>query len=169
MSSQPTAYPYPSTMSVGIAGALTTSSIAKFVMPFAGRIASGAAAVTVAPVGASLLVQVKNASTVMGTYTIVAGASSVSTCAMSATEAYTKFAAGDVLSLTVTQVGSSTAGSNFEATLVVDQYNLDGVGSNEYSLTFRRGAHDGGVLTAANVNTYQENSSSSSTATGKLI
>ena len=169
MSSQPTAYPYPSTMSVGIAGVLSTSSVAKFVMPFAGRIAGGAAAVTVAPAGASLITQVKNASTVMGTYTITAGASSTSALALSATEAYTKFAAGDVLSLTVTQVGSSTAGTSIEATLVVDQYNLDGVGSNEYSLTFRRGGHDGGVLTAINTSLYQENGSSSSAATGTTI
>ena len=169
MSSQPTAYPYPSVMSVGISGALTTSSIVKFVMPFAGRIAGGAAAVTVAPVGATLITQIKNASTVMGTYTIAAGASSTSTCVMSATEAYTKFAAGDILSLTVTQVGSSTAGSNLQASITVDQYNLDGAGTNEYTLTVRRGGHDGGVLTSKNVNTYQENGSSSSTATGTTV
>ena len=124
---------------------------------------------TTAPVGAALTLDIKKGSTVMGVFSIAAGASSDDAIALSATEAYTTFAAGEVVTVDVSQVGSSTAGANLMVTLVVDQYNLDGVGSNEYSLTFRRGGHDGGVLTAANVNTYQENGSSSSTATGTSI
>ena len=169
MSSQPTAYPYPSTVSAQIPGTLSTSSEVKFVMPFKGRLAGGACAVTTAPVGADLTLDIKKGSTVMGSFSVAAGASSDDAIALSATEAYTTFAAGEVVTVDVSQVGSSTAGANLMVTLVVDQYNLDGVGSNEYSLTFRRGGHDGGVLTAANVNTYQENGSSSSTATGTSI
>ena len=169
MSSQPTAYPYPSTVSAQIPGTLSTSSEVKFVMPFKGRLAGGACAVTTAPVGAALTLDIKKGSTVMGVFSIAAGASSDDAIALSATEAYTTFAAGQVVTVDVSQVGSSTAGANLMVTLVVDQYNLDGDGSNEYSLTFRRGGHDGGVLTAANVNTYQENGSSSSTATGTSI
>ena len=169
MSSQPTAYPYPSTVSAQIPGTLSTSSEVKFVMPFKGRLAGGACAVTTAPVGAALTLDIKKGSTVMGVFSIADGASSDDAIALSATEAYTTFAAGEVVTVDVSQVGSSTAGANLMVTLVVDQYNLDGVGSNEYSLTFRRGGHDGGVLTTKNVNTYQENGSSSSTATGNSI
>jgi hypothetical protein len=169
MSSQPTAYPYPSTITAQIPGTLSTSSEVNFVMPFKGRLAGGACAVTTAPVGAALTFDIKKGSTVMGSFSVAAGATSDDAIALSATEAYTTFAAGQVVTVDVSQVGSSTAGANLMVTLVVDQYNLDGDGSNEYSLTFRRGGHDGGVLTAKNVNTYQENGSSSSTATGASI
>ena len=166
MSSQPTAYPYPSTVSAQIPGTLSTSSTVKFVMPFKGRLAGGACAVTTAPVGAALTADIKKGSTVMGTFSIADGASSDTAISLSATEAYTAFAAGEVLEVDVSQVGSSTAGANLMVTLTVDQYNLDGDGSNEYSLTFRRGAHDGGVLTAINTSTYQLDGSSSSITLG---
>jgi len=170
MSSQPTAYPYPSTVTAQIPGTLSTSSTVKFVMPFKGRLAGGAAAVTTAPVGAALTADIKKGTTVMGTFSIADGASSDDAIALSATEAYTTFAAGEVLEVDLTQVGSGTAGANLMVTLVVDQYNLDGDGTNEYALTFRRGGHDGGRLTAANVNTYQENGTTTAgAATGKTV
>lgn len=170
MASQPTAYPYPSTVTAQIPGTLSTSSEVKFVMPFKGRLAGGAAAVTTAPVGAALTADIKKGSTVMGTFSIADGASSDDAIALSATEAYTTFTAGQVLTVDLTAVGSTTAGANLMVTLVVDQYNLDGDGTNEYTLTYRRGGHDGGVLTAANVNTYQENGTTTAgAATGKTI
>ena len=170
MASQPTAYPYPSTVTAQIPGTLATTSTVKFVMPFKGRLAGGACAVTTAPVGAALTADIKKGSTVMGTFSIADGAASDDAIALSSTEANTTFAAGQVLEVDLTQVGSSTAGANLMVTLVVDQYNLDGDGSNEYSLTFRRGEHDGGVLTAANVNTYQENGTTTAgAATGETV
>lgn len=170
MSSQPTAYPYPSVVTAQIEGTLSTSSSVKFVMPFKGRIAGGAAAVTTAPAGSALTFDVKKGSTVMGSFSIAADASSDDAIALSSTEAYTAFAAGEVLEIDVTAVGSGTAGAGLVVTLVVDQYNLDGDGTNEYALTFRRGAHDGGVLTAANVNTYQENGTTTAgAATGTTV
>lgn len=170
MASQPTAYPYPSTVTAQIPGTLATTSEVKFIMPFKGRLAGGACAVTTAPVGAALTFDIKKGSTVMGSFSIADGASSDDAIALSATEANTTFTAGQVLTVDVSAVGSSTAGANLMVTLVVDQYNLDGEGSNEYSLTFRRGVHDGGVLTAANVNTYQENSTTTAgAATGNSI
>ena len=170
MSSQPTAYPYPSTVTAQIPGTLATSSEVKFVMPFQGRLAGGAAAVTTAPGGAALTLDIKKGSTVMGSFSIADGASSDDAIALSATEAYTTFAAGEVLTVDVSAVGSSPAGANLMVTLVVDQYNLDGAGTNEYLLTFRRGLHDGGVLTAANVNTYQnDGTTTAGAATGKTV
>jgi len=170
MASQPTAYPYPSTVTAQIPGALETTSEVKFVMPFKGRLAGGAAAVTTAPAGSALTLAVKKGDTTMGSFSIAAGASSDDAIDLSATEANTTFAAGQVLTVDVLTVGSGTAGANLMVTLVVDQYNLDGAGTNEYLLTFRRGAHDGGVLTAANVNTYQENGTTTAgAATGKTI
>jgi hypothetical protein len=170
MASQPTAYPYPSTVTAQIPGTLSTSSEVKFVMPFKGRLAGGAAAVTTAPVGAALTADIKKGSTVMGTFSIADGASSDDAIALSATEAYTTFTAGQVLTVDLTAVGSTTAGANLMVTLVVDQYNLDGDGTNEYSLTYRRGLHDGGVLVSANVNNYQlDGSTTASQATGKTV
>jgi len=170
MASQPTAYPYPSTVTAQIPGTLATSSEVSFVMPFKGRLAGGACAVTTAPTGAALTLDIKKGATVMGSFSIAAGASSDDAISLSATEANTTFAAGAVLTVDVSQVGSTVAGANLMVTLVVDQYNLDGDGTNEYLLTFRRGAHDGGVLTAANVNTYQENGTTTAgAATGKTI
>jgi hypothetical protein len=169
MSSQPTAYPYPSVITAQIDGTLSTSSVVKFVMPFKGRVAGGHAAVTTAPAGSALTFDLKKGSTVMGAFSIAAGAST-DEIAMSTTEAYTAFAAGEVLEIDVTAVGSGTAGANLMVTLVVDQYNLDGDGTNEYALTFRRGDHDGGVLTAANLNTYQENGTTTAgAATGQTV
>jgi len=170
MASQPTAYPYPSTVTAQIPGTLSASSEVKFVMPFKGRIAGGACAVTTAPAGSALTLDIKKGTTVMGSFEIAAGSSSDSAISLSATEAYTSFAAGEVVTVDVSAVGSGTAGANLMVTLVVDQYNLDGDGSNEYTLTFRRGNHDGGVLTAANVNTYQENGTTTAgAATGTTV
>ena len=165
MSSQPTAYPYPSIVTAQIPGALANTSQVRFVMPFKGRLAGGAAAVDVAPTSTATVLDIKKGSTVMGTFSIAAGANSDDAIALSATEANTTFAAGEVLTVDVSAVGSGTAGANLMVTLVVDQYNLDGAGTNEYALTFRRGGHDGGVLTAANTNTYQETANTSPFAT----
>jgi len=170
MASQPTAYPYPSTVTAQIPGVLATSSEVSFVMPFKGRLAGGAAAVTTAPVGSALTFDIKKGATVMGSFSIADAANSDDAIALSATEANTTFNAGQVVTVDVSAVGSGTAGANLMVTLVVDQYNLDGAGTNEYSLTFRRGAHDGGVLTAANVNTYQENGTTTTgAATGETV
>jgi hypothetical protein len=170
MASQPTAYPYPSTVTAQIPGVLATTSEVSFVMPFKGRLAGGAAAVTTAPVGSALTFDIKKGATVMGAFSIAAAATSDDAIALSATEADTTFNAGQVVTVDVSAVGSGTAGANLMVTLVVDQYNLDGAGTNEYSLTFRRGGHDGGVLTAANVNTYQENGSTTAgAATGQTV
>lgn len=170
MSSQPTAYPYPSTVTATIVGTLATTSSTKFILPFAGRIASGMAVVGTAPAGSALTFDVKKGTTVMGSFSIAAGATTDTTIALAASEAHQKFAAGEVLEIDVTAVGSGTAGADLSVTLVIDQYNLDGDGTNEYALTFRRGGHDGGVLTAANVNTYQEDGTTSTLqATGETV
>jgi len=168
MASQPTAYPYPSTVTAQIPGALDNDSQVRFVMPFKGRLAGGAAAVDVAPTSTATVLDIKKASgAVMGTFSIAAGANADTEIALSATEAFTTFAAGEVLTV---DVSAPSSAENLMVTLVVDQYNLDGAGTNEYSLTFRRGNHDGGVLTAANTNTYQENAvTTAGVATPKTV
>jgi hypothetical protein len=139
-------------------------------MPFKGRLAGGAAAVTTAPVGSALSFDIKKGATVMGSFSIADGASSDDAISLSATEANTTFTAGQVLTVDISAVGSGTAGANLMVTLVVDQYNLDGDGTNEYTLIYRRGGHDGGVLTAANVNTYQnDGTTTAGVATGKTV
>jgi hypothetical protein len=157
-----TAVDYPSIVSMQIPGTLSASSAVSLVMPFAGRISGGHAAVTTAPVGGPLTFDVKKGSTVMGSFSVADGAST-DEIALSATEANVKFAAGQVLTLDVAAVPSEegdVAGANLMVTLVVDQANLDGDGTNEYSLLFRRGNHDGGRLinTAGTLTQdYQEN------------
>lgn len=166
-----TAVSYPRVISMQIPGTLSASSAVSVVMPFAGRIAGGRSAVTTAPVGDVLTFDVKKGGTIMGSFSIADGAST-DEISLSATEANVKFTAGQVLTLDVDSVPTgegTTAGANLMVTLVVDQANLDGDGTNEYSLLFRRGDHDGGRL----INTsgtltqdYQENGTLTSGATG---
>lgn len=170
MSSQPTAYPYPSIVTANIAGTLTSNSFVKVIMPFAGRVSAARGVLGTAATGSAMAVSViKGASTSVATFSF-AVAETTATATLNAAEANVKFAAGDVLTIDVGAGDSGDTATDLSVTLVVDQYNLDGDGTNEYTLTYRRGGHDGGVLTAANVNTYQENGTTTTgVATPKTV
>jgi hypothetical protein len=107
----------PQTITIGIPGTLSTSSIATLAMPFKGKIIGAYLAVTTAPVGSALTADLKVGSDVAGAFSIAAaGTSDEATL----TAANCDFVKGDLISLDVSAVGSSTAGAGAIATFIVE-------------------------------------------------
>ncbi len=107
----------PQTITIGIPGTLATTSIATIAMPFKGKIIGAYLAVTTAPVGSALTADVKVGSDVAAAFSIAAaGTSDEATL----TAANCDFVKGDLVSLDVSAVGSSTAGAGAIATIVVE-------------------------------------------------
>lgn len=110
----------PSTITLNIAGTLSTSSIVTVAMPFSGKITDAWVAVTTAPVGSALTADLKVGSDVAGAFSIAAaGTSDQATL----TDANCDFVAGDLVSLDVSAVGSSTAGANITVAFTVTEGN----------------------------------------------
>jgi len=108
----------PTTITLNIAGGLSTSSIVTMAMPFAGKITSAYVACTTAPVGSALVSDLKVGSDVAAAFSIAAaGTSDQGTL----TAANCDFAAGALVSLDVSAVGSGTAGSNITVAFTVVQ------------------------------------------------
>jgi hypothetical protein len=108
----------PTTITLNIAGGLSTSSIVTMAMPFAGKITGAYVAVTTAPVGSALTADLKVGSDVAAAFSIAAaGTSDEGTL----TAANCDFAAGALVSLDVSAVGSGTAGSNMTVAFTVTQ------------------------------------------------
>jgi len=106
----------PTTITLTIPGGLSTSSIVTMAMPFAGVISGAYVAVTTAPVGSALTADLKVGSDVAATFSIAAaGTSDEGTL----TAANCDFAQGALVSLDVSAVGSSTAGSNMTVAFTV--------------------------------------------------
>ena len=135
----------PASIVLSVTGAVATTSKAAVRMPHAGTIRSVTTAVTTAPVGATLICDVNIAGTTVFTTqanrpTIAASAFSDNSAAI---EAGT-FAAGDVISVDVDQIGSSTAGSNLSVLVTYDMVAAD-TGANVYDVAELRGTHPGSV------------------------
>jgi hypothetical protein len=94
---------------------LTTNSIVTAVMPFKGVIVDAYVAVTTAPTGAALNADLKVGSDVAAAFSIAINGTSDQG---SLTAANVDFAKGALVSLDVSQIGSSTAGSNMTVTFV---------------------------------------------------
>jgi len=139
----------PTLLPLSVTGAVATSSTATVRMPFDARVATVTVAVGTAPVGAAMTGTVTKktgaeAAVEVGSWSIAAAAfSAVAT--LSATDGRNEIAAGDVVSLVVAQVGSSTAGSNLTALVQLDQA-ADQDGVNVHSIAVLRGNHAGGVV-----------------------
>jgi hypothetical protein len=108
----------PTTITMNIAGALTSSSIVTMAMPFAGEITGAYVAVTTAPVGAVLTADLKIGSNVAVAFSIAAaGTSDEGT--LSAQASNLKFAKGALVSLDVATAAGSPAGSNMTVAFTV--------------------------------------------------
>jgi hypothetical protein len=108
----------PSTIVMGIPGTLTTSSLVSVAMPFSGTITGAYVAVTTAPTGAALTADLKVGSDVAAAFSIaINGTSDAGTL----TAVNCDFAAGAIVSLDVSQIGSSTAGANITVAFTVIQ------------------------------------------------
>jgi hypothetical protein len=107
-------------------GTLTAAAgLASFRAPFAGKVTGVTVAVLTAPVGASLIVDVNKGGTTLYTTqanrpTIAAGTSSATASLPDVTE----FAAGDVITVDVDQIGSGTAGAGL--TVAISYTGVDG-------------------------------------------
>jgi len=94
----------------------------RYAVPFNGEVVNVDLAVGTAPTGAALNVDIlKNGVTI---YSTVANVPSIAIAALSSSAAnrvktpdVVGFAAGDVLTLSITQVGSTVAGSDLDATV----------------------------------------------------
>ena len=139
----------PSLLPLSVTGVVATSSTASVRMPFDARAAAVTVAVGTAPVGAAMTGTVTKktgaaAAVEIGSWSIAAAAfSAVAT--LSATDGANEIAAGDVVTLVVSQVGSSTAGSNLTALVQLDQA-ADQDGVNVHSVAVKRGNHPGGQV-----------------------
>jgi hypothetical protein len=108
----------PTTITMNIAGGLSTSSIVTMAMPFAGSVTGAYVAVTTAPVGSALTADLKIGSNVAAAFSIAAaGTSDEGTLSAQASNLY--FTKGALVSLDVSAVGSSTAGSNMTVAFTV--------------------------------------------------
>jgi len=109
----------PTVVTLTIAGvANATTGIVSMVMPFAGRITDAYLACTTAPVGSALTADLKVGSDVAAAFSIAAAATSDQG---TLTAANCDFAAGALVTLDVSAVGSSTAGSNLVASFTVTE------------------------------------------------
>lgn len=107
----------PTTINLQIPGTLATTSAVRMLMPFSGKITGATVAVTTAPVGSAVLAVLKVGATDAVEFSI--GASNTSASG-DLTDAV-RFAAGDLVELDVTQIGSGTAGANLVCTFTVAQ------------------------------------------------
>ena len=106
----------PTTITMNIAGTLSSSSIVTMAMPYAGRITGAYVAVTTAPVGSALTADLKVGSDVAAAFSIAAAGTSDEATLTAANCVFTK---GALVSLDVSAVGSSTAGSNMTVAFTV--------------------------------------------------
>lgn len=114
-------------ITLAVEGALTTGAGKKHVrMPFAGTITGVTTAVGTAPTGAALIVDVNKkvgAGAATTIFTTQANRPTIAAAAFSATagtHAVRTFAAGDVLSIDIDQIGSSVAGSDLVVAIAYD-------------------------------------------------
>lgn len=93
---------------------LATGTKARMIMPCDGVITNVTAAVISAPAGASAILDVnKNGTTIFTTQANRPTVAAAATSAVTGTPEVTSFSAGDVVTVDVDQVGSSTAGTGF--------------------------------------------------------
>ena len=106
----------PTTIVLGIPGTLTTNSLVSVALPFNGRITGAYVAVTGTPTGSPLTADLKVGTDVAAAFSIAAGSFAD---AGTLTAANTDFVAGDLISLDVSAIGSSAAGSNITVAFTV--------------------------------------------------
>ena len=108
----------PNTVQINIPGTLSTSLVGKVALPFAGTITSAMAVVSTAAVGASLNFTLVKGAVNAGVFSIAAGAE---TDAATLTAANCSFAAGEIIAVTISQIGTTTAGANLTVCFTVTE------------------------------------------------
>jgi hypothetical protein len=106
-----------SVLTLQVPGTLSTSTDVKVVAPVSGKITAAYAAVTTAPVGSALTATVLNGADTAVAFSIAAAGT---TDDGTLTAANCSFDKGDVITVDVTAVGSTTAGANLVVSLAIE-------------------------------------------------
>lgn len=106
----------PTTITIEIEGVLTTSLVGKVALPFGGTITSAMAVVSTAATGAALNFTLVNGAVNAGQFSIAAGAE---VDAATLTPANCAFEAGDIIAVTIGQIGSGYAGKDLTVAFTV--------------------------------------------------
>jgi len=107
----------PVVINLQIPGVLASTSEVKMAAPFSGRIIGAYVAVTTAPVGSALTANLLVAGDTAAAFSILAAGNNDEA---TLTAANVDFNKGDIITLDIVAVGSSTAGSNIVASIVVE-------------------------------------------------
>jgi hypothetical protein len=108
----------PSVVTIEIEGVLTTSLVGKVALPFNGTITGAMAVVSTAATGSALNFTLVNGAVNAGQFSIAAGAE---VDAATLTPANCKFNAGDIIAVTIGQIGSSYAGKDLTVAFTVSE------------------------------------------------
>ncbi len=108
----------PSVITLEVSGVLTTSLVSKVALPFSGRITGAYAVVSTAATGAALNFTLVNGAVNAGQFSIAAGAE---TDEATLTAANCDFAKGDIIAVTISQIGSSYAGKDLTVAFTVTE------------------------------------------------
>jgi len=106
----------PTVVTIEIEGVLTTSLVGKVALPFNGTITGAMAVVSTAATGSALNFTLVNGAVNAGQFSIAAGAE---VDAATLTPANCSFAAGDIIAVTIGQIGSSYAGKDLTVAFTV--------------------------------------------------
>jgi len=106
----------PTTIVMEIEGVLTTALVAKVALPYNGTITSAMAVVSTAATGSALNFTLVNGAVNAGQFSIAAGAE---VDAATLTPANCSFEAGDIIAVTIGQIGSSYAGKDLTIAFTV--------------------------------------------------
>ena len=108
----------PSTITINFPDVLTTSLVGKVALPFGGKITGAYAVVSTAAQGAALNFTLVNGAVNAGAFSIAA---TEETAEATLTDANCKFAKGDIIAVTIEQVGSGYAGKNLTVAFTVSE------------------------------------------------
>ncbi len=106
----------PGIVTLEVEGVLTTSLVAKVALPFNGVITGAMAVVSTSPSGAALNFTLVNGAVNAGAFSIAAGAE-VDEATLTA--ANCRFEKGDIIAVTIEQIGSGYAGKDLTVALTV--------------------------------------------------
>lgn len=108
----------PSVVTIEIEGVLTTSLVGKVALPFGGKITGAMAVVSTSPTGAALNFTLVKGSSNAGAFSIAAGGE---TDEATLNESNCTFAKGDIIAVTIEQIGSSYAGKDLTVAFTVTE------------------------------------------------
>lgn len=108
----------PSVVTIEIEGELTTSLVGKVALPFNGTITGAYAVVSTSPTGAALNFTLVKGAVNAGAFSIAAGGE---TDEATLTAANCSFNKGEIIAVTIEQIGSSFAGKNLTVAFTVTE------------------------------------------------